>query len=98
MAPIYECVYVSLQQGCTTQISWRAKKKFDVPKGQSDVLLLIQRVQLSRKKLWRAKLKASTGHIWPAGRMLCILLYRQSMNKTHKNLRYELRSEMWIDN
>ena len=48
-------------------------------KGRNDKFLPIQRVHLSRKQAkitasWtkQAKLKASAGHIWPAGRMLCM--------------------------
>ena len=50
-----------------------------MPAGQIVMCLPIQRVHLSIKQLksltfWakRAKLNASAGHIWPAGRMLCM--------------------------
>ena len=69
----------TLMQGCSTQISWQPKKIQAIPKSPNDKLWPIQRVHLSRKqakntKLWayRAKLNASAGHIWPAGRMLCM--------------------------
>ena len=78
----------TLKQGCSTQISWRAKKIFWViPKGQNVLFLPIQRVHLSRKEAKntkmcakRAKLKAFAGHIWPAGRMLCI----HALKRRHK--------------
>ena len=65
-------------QGCTTQISWRAKNFFlQYSRAKNDMFLLLQRVFLSNKQGKRtkilalqAKLKASGGHIWPAGRML----------------------------
>ena len=39
-----------LEQGCTAQISWRAKKILPIPKGQNVMFLLIKRVYLSRKQ------------------------------------------------
>ena len=55
------------------------KKKFPMPAGQIVMCLPIQRVHLTIKQpksltFWakRAKLNASAGHTWPAGRMLCM--------------------------
>jgi len=70
----------ALDQGCTTQISWRAKIFFDISKGQSLYVLTHSRsVFLSKKQakktkigVWRARSKISAGHIWPVGRMLCM--------------------------
>ena len=71
---------VTLKQGCTTQISWRAKKNFvENLRAKTDKFLAVQRVFLPNKQAksanfsaLRAKLKAYAGHIWPAGRMLCM--------------------------
>ena len=69
----------SFKSGVHTQISWRAKKCVAHTKGPNCYVIPMQMVHLSRKepkstKFWalRAKLKAPAGHIWPAGRMLCM--------------------------
>ena len=50
-----------LEQGCTTHISWRAKKFFFSSKlGEYKIFWAL-----------RANSKASAGHIWPAGHVLC---------------------------
>ena len=74
-------ISIILFQGCPTQISWRAKT-FYLPYPRARMICSYpfkgciyqeNKLKLSTK-FWakRAKLKAFAGHIWPAGRMLCM--------------------------
>ena len=63
------------------------KNFLPIPKSQNVMVLPTKRVHLSRKQArktisWAklAKWKASSGHIWPAGRMLCMPVLDQSLS------------------
>ncbi len=78
------CKVVVVKQGCTTQISWRAKKIFSHIQGPKFLTFTTfkrcfhQRNKQTKQNLLLlgvgvlAILKASTGHIWLKGRMLCM--------------------------
>ena len=70
----------TLEQGCTTQIPWRARNFF-WPFPRAKIICfypfkgyIYQKKHVKSATFWAkgAKLIASAGHIWPAGRMLCM--------------------------
>ena len=75
----YYYLFILQSRGAQLKSLGGPKKLFDLTQSQNDMILTIQRVYLLRKqskstkfRVQRAKLKAFAGHIWPAGRMLCM--------------------------
>ena len=71
---------IALDQGCTTQfdggtnffINKTSRDKIDMFYTFNGCFYQIKKAEFMKFRVLRAKLKASTGHIWPAGRMLCM--------------------------